>query len=295
MIPAVLTRLSLYRLRPLGYGGQVIPPSLRANPAKQSIAPSKERMDCFVARAPRNDGGEPCIQFSDLSQGVNPRSRGAMRPRLAFISRPRKQRAQGKPGARRTRGLVCKLHKKCAHESRVAEASCRAGKRGAGTLCCIRQLWHDEATHNYGGGDANGNAAFRPRLPLNLASLRSQQDGLSSSRNPSSQLQAMGIASLDPSSEPTHSGYPKIVFSNLGNRALMSASRTTLRCATPFFVVWIRPASRRTRKWFDSVDLAMPGHGVASVQDMQSFFCSSRLLTIRRRIGSANVMSSRDG
>src|SRR5438105_2170668 len=25
--------------------------------AKQSIVPQKERMDCFVARAPRNDGG----------------------------------------------------------------------------------------------------------------------------------------------------------------------------------------------------------------------------------------------
>src|ERR1700687_6513182 len=78
----------------------------------------------------------------------------------------------------------------------------------------------------------------------------------------------------------SHSGYPKIVFSNLGNRALMSASRTTLRCSTPFFVVWIRPASRRIRQWLDSVDLAMPGHGMASVQDMQSFFCASRLLTM---------------
>src|SRR5258705_13753267 len=84
--------------------------------AKQSIAPSKERMDCFVARAPRNDGGELCIQFSDLSKDVNPRSRGAIRPRLAFISRPRKQRAQGMPGARCARTLVC--DKKQTHERR---------------------------------------------------------------------------------------------------------------------------------------------------------------------------------
>src|SRR6266403_3283032 len=76
---------------------------------KQSIAPSKERMDCFVARAPRNDGGELCIQFSDLSKDVNPRSRGAIRPRLAFISRPRKQRAQGMPGAQCTRSLACEI------------------------------------------------------------------------------------------------------------------------------------------------------------------------------------------
>jgi hypothetical protein len=81
-------------------------------------------MDCFVARAPRNDGGEPCIQFSDLSKDVNPRSRGAMRPRLAVISRPRKKRAQGKPGARCTRGLVCNVRRKCAHEhTGPAEAS----------------------------------------------------------------------------------------------------------------------------------------------------------------------------
>jgi hypothetical protein len=29
----------------------------------------------------------------------------------------------------------------------------------------IRQLWGDEATHNYRGGDATGNAAFAPKLP----------------------------------------------------------------------------------------------------------------------------------
>src|ERR1700735_5641360 len=70
----------------------------------------------------------------------------------------------------------------------------------------------------------------------------------------------------------THSEYPRIVFSNFGKRALISASRTTLRCSTPFFEVWINPASRRMRKWFDRVDLAMPGHGAAAVQDMQSLF-----------------------
>jgi len=48
----------------------------------------------------------------------------------------------------------------------------RAGKRGTRTLYWIRQLWHDEATHNYGGGDANGNAAFKPRLPLNKAAAK---------------------------------------------------------------------------------------------------------------------------
>jgi hypothetical protein len=155
----------------------------------------------------------------------------------------------------------------------LAEAACRAGKPGAGRLWWIRQLWHDEAPTTTVG-------VMRTVTPHSGQGCRPT-------------LHRYGL---------TPSGYPKIVFSNLGNRALMSASRKTLRCSTPFFVVWIRPASRRIRKWFDSVDLAMPGHGVASVQDMQSFFCSSRLLTIRSRIGSAsaastpaNVMFSRDG
>src|SRR5438093_7796571 len=37
------------------------------------------------------------------------RSRDAFRPRLASISPPKRERAQGRPGARCTRGLVCHL------------------------------------------------------------------------------------------------------------------------------------------------------------------------------------------
>src|SRR4051812_44731760 len=43
------------------------------------------------------------------------RSRGAVRPRFAFRLPPRKQRAQGRPGARCTRGLVCN----CAQKTRT--------------------------------------------------------------------------------------------------------------------------------------------------------------------------------
>jgi hypothetical protein len=43
-------------------------------------------------------------------------SRDAMRPSFARSSAPEKQRAQGKPGARRTRSLACELKK--AHERR---------------------------------------------------------------------------------------------------------------------------------------------------------------------------------
>ncbi len=67
VIPAVLSEVippSPVALRRTSHSAVI------ASEAKQSIAPSKERMDCFVARAPRNDGGELCIQFSDLSKDV---------------------------------------------------------------------------------------------------------------------------------------------------------------------------------------------------------------------------------
>ena len=44
---------------------------------------------------------------------MSPLPRGAMRPSgCKKTSRPENQRAQGRPGARCTRGLVCKMHKK---------------------------------------------------------------------------------------------------------------------------------------------------------------------------------------
>jgi hypothetical protein len=46
-----------------------------------------------------------------------PRSRGMRCPGCAVISAlSEQQRAQGKPGARCTRGLVCKMHIENAHE-----------------------------------------------------------------------------------------------------------------------------------------------------------------------------------
>jgi hypothetical protein len=68
-------------------------------------------MDCFVAKAPRNDGvgfwftcqtARGCV--SAFSRHVLPEACGSFRPL-------EKKRAQGKPGARCTRGLVCKLCK----------------------------------------------------------------------------------------------------------------------------------------------------------------------------------------
>ena len=50
-------------------------------------------------------------------EDVRPHSRGAMRPSFASIGTlDKNKRAQGKPGARCTRGLVCKIVRKGAHE-----------------------------------------------------------------------------------------------------------------------------------------------------------------------------------
>jgi hypothetical protein len=78
--------------------------SLRAQ-AKQSGA-TKQGLDCFVARAPRNDGGV-CVRI--------PATRCA---RVLQIRSPQKiERAQGRPGARCTRGLMCKCICKKTHMS----------------------------------------------------------------------------------------------------------------------------------------------------------------------------------
>jgi hypothetical protein len=74
----------------------------RSEATKQSILSLRGEMDCFASLA-----------MTVSISGMVSRSRGAMR--LSFdlnFSPPRKQRAQGRPGARCTRGLVCKLHKK---------------------------------------------------------------------------------------------------------------------------------------------------------------------------------------
>ncbi len=49
---------------------------------------------------------------TEISSDTPSRSRGAICPRLALISRPKKKRAQGKPGARCTRGLVRRMCKR---------------------------------------------------------------------------------------------------------------------------------------------------------------------------------------
>ena len=66
-------------------------------------------MDCFVAEAPRNDGMRLMIKISNSYDSAFPRRNA---PEVCIdLTLLKKQRAQGKPGARCTRGLVCKMHK----------------------------------------------------------------------------------------------------------------------------------------------------------------------------------------
>src|SRR3954465_3208028 len=72
-------------------------------------------MDCFVAsllamtlKHDSNSNSRPC----HLTTDINPPSRDTKCPRLASFGPLRNQRAQGRPDARCTRGLVCNSHKK---------------------------------------------------------------------------------------------------------------------------------------------------------------------------------------
>src|SRR5882724_5592340 len=67
------------------------------------IASASEAIHCAVQRK------NGLLRFARNDVDTLPQSRGAMRPSRAFIFRPRKQRAWGMPGARRTRSLACKM------------------------------------------------------------------------------------------------------------------------------------------------------------------------------------------
>ena len=73
----------------------------------EAIQGRKRRLDCFVASAPRNDGQ------THLRIPATP-----FRPGFTnFVPPPKTSRAQGRPGARRTRGLVCNVHQRKTHTS----------------------------------------------------------------------------------------------------------------------------------------------------------------------------------
>ena len=118
-----------FRLRSLSYGGQVALPILR-RPARRSLSAS--------LRAQRSNPSIPELRRGLLRSARNDgdtvsRSRDMCCPRFASsLPALTNQRAQGRPGACRTRGLVCNYaQKKHAHEhtgsARASRPSLRNG------------------------------------------------------------------------------------------------------------------------------------------------------------------------
>jgi hypothetical protein len=62
---------------------------------------------------------------------ILPRSRDSIRPSFANSFRPKKQRAQGRPGARCTRGLVCK------HAHKKTHTSIQVQRKQSGLPCAM--------------------------------------------------------------------------------------------------------------------------------------------------------------
>jgi len=73
----------------------------RSNP----LSPREERTDCFRLRSASYGGQVGSLAMTASRHAY--RSRGAMRPSFASMAALGKKRAQGRPGARCTRGLVC--------------------------------------------------------------------------------------------------------------------------------------------------------------------------------------------
>ncbi|MDB5515116.1 MAG: hypothetical protein JWQ17_1874 [Tardiphaga sp.] len=101
--------------------------------AKQSISPRKGRMDCFVANAPRND-----VVRSRFKQQTHVRLLAAWFARaLLGTSVPSKKREQGMPDARCTRGLVCKIVRRTAHEHTGSAEALRHSLRNGFTAYAV--------------------------------------------------------------------------------------------------------------------------------------------------------------
>src|SRR6266581_3475169 len=96
--------------------------SIRARghrPHLEAVYMTAPRSVCRNTKKPLPSGGRPymtkggLLRFArnDEKNFMTPRSRGARRPSCARTVRPRKQRAQGMPGAQRTRSIACEIKK----------------------------------------------------------------------------------------------------------------------------------------------------------------------------------------
>ena len=101
---------------------------------------------CAIVSDHRGYGS--CVRRDDargivFSNNTASRSRGWIHPRFASIAALEKKRAQGKPGARCTRGLVCKLHEKKRTRAYRSSGGIRLSLRNG--LRLIRDLPGDRA------------------------------------------------------------------------------------------------------------------------------------------------------
>jgi hypothetical protein len=112
-------------------------PGIDVEIARHSPLSSSAKAEDLVRRGlsvqslPSLDTGSPPSWGRQASMRL--RSRGMNCPRFALISHPPIVRAQGRPGARRTRGLVCHADRKCAHEHTGSAGASRPSLRNGFT------------------------------------------------------------------------------------------------------------------------------------------------------------------
>jgi len=82
----------------------------------------------------RNAGSPPA---RGRRRRVASRSRDTLRPRFAKSVRPKRKRAQGRPGARCTRGLACKSRVENAHEHTGSAEAVRPSLRNGVTAYIV--------------------------------------------------------------------------------------------------------------------------------------------------------------
>ena len=99
-------------------------------------------------------------------------SRGTMSPRFARTLSPPKQRAQGRPGVRGTRGPLCKMHKKHAHEHTVQRKARRPTPDGIFLTSPNQTSFYDECVARGGRGAAQ---RADPHYRNHLGARRQQQ------------------------------------------------------------------------------------------------------------------------
>ena len=83
--------------------------STRMNSFRKTIQGASKELDCFAGQR-RRRSSQALLAMTLMVRDITPHSRDSIRPSFAKFVRPKNERAQGRPGARCTRGLMCKMH-----------------------------------------------------------------------------------------------------------------------------------------------------------------------------------------